>query len=121
MWMSHLFGTHVGHAGPRSRVHGAHAHLVAHLAHVAGVGSHGNIEVHAVAVVHVVVGLLAELRWRLLSEHTVEESRCTISMLSVLKPNISLRHCHTKTVFIINGKCSADAYIYYLLIDNYVI
>ncbi len=70
--VSNLFRAHVGHAAPRSRVHG---HLVAHLAHVARVGGHGHVEVHAVTIVHVVIGLLAELRWRLLSEHTVEGSR----------------------------------------------
>src|SRR4029434_10646870 len=53
--------------------HGRDVHLAAQLPHAAGVGCHGDVEVHAVAVVHAAVALLAELRWRLLCEHAEKE------------------------------------------------
>lgn len=78
----YLFLPHGRQAGWGPRGHGRDAHLSGHLAHAAHaagchIGSHGDVvEVHAIAVVHVVVILLGEL-WRclLLWEHAAERWR----------------------------------------------
>lgn len=60
----YLFLPHGRQAGGGPRGHGRDAHLSGHLAHAAGchIGSHGDVvEVHAIAVVHVVAILLGEL------------------------------------------------------------
>lgn len=65
----YLFLPHGRQAGRGPRGHGRDVHLSGHLAHAVGchIGSHGDaVEVHTIAVVHVVVVILLGELWRCL-------------------------------------------------------